>query len=262
MNLSLTATVLWASGFILNAALLFVLLYKRRYRTVPWFTVWIGSQSLYTIALFLAYRLGSKHVYAVVYWSCDFLDFVLQLAVILEIAGIVLRRSGRWVSGARFRLSLIAMMAPLAAVAMAWSMQPAADSRLDSLFARASVFTTVLVFLMFLGVVMASRQLGLGWRSYVMRESYGFIVWVTILFMTDGLHAYWRTLGHFTLLENVHIVVFQLAAIYWTIVFWLPEPAAPAMSAENINLLDALQRRLEYGERSGRVSTTDGNVSK
>lgn len=262
MNLSLTATVLWASGFILNAALLFVLLYKRRYRTVPWFTLWIGSQSLYTIALFLAYRLGSKHVYAVVYWSCDFLDFVLQLAVIFEIAGIVLRRSGRWVSGARLRLSLIATMAPLAATAMAWSMQPAADSRLDAVFARASVFTTVLVFLMFVGVVMASRQLGLGWRSYAMRESYGFIVWVTIGFITDGLHAYWRTLGHFTLLENVHIAVFQLAAIYWIIMFWLPELIAPTMSVENISLLATLQRRLEYGERSNGASTTDGNVTK
>jgi hypothetical protein len=229
---------------------------------VPWFTLWIGSQSIYTIALFLAYRLGSKHVYAVVYWTCDFADFVLQLAVILEIAGIVLRRSGRWVSGARFRLSVIAMLAPLAALSMAWSMHPAANSRLDALFARASVFTTVLVFLMFLGVVMASRQLGLGWRSYAMRESYGFIVWVTIGFMTDGLHAYWRTLGHFTLLENVHIAVFQLAALYWTIVFWLPEPLAPTISLENKNKLDALQTRLEYGERSSRVSTSDRNVSE
>ncbi|WP_263384138.1 hypothetical protein [Granulicella arctica] len=251
------ATVLWGTGFVLNAALLLVLIYKRRYRTVPWFTLWVASQSLYTIVLFGAFRFSSKHVYAVAYWSCDFLDVLLQLAVILEIAGIVLRRSKRWVSGARPRLILMGAIAPVIALVMALSMHPAADSKLDDLFARASVFTTVLVFLMFVGVVVASRQLGLGWRSYAMRESYGFIAWVTIGFLTDGLHAYWRTLGHFTLLENVHIAVFQLAAIYWAFIFWLPEPAAPQIVPGNKDLMEALKGRLEYGQRSSGLSATD-----
>ncbi len=256
------ATVLWATGFVLNAVLLIVLLSKRRYRTVPWFTLWIASQSLYTIALFGAFRLSSKHVYGIVYWSCDFLDVVLQLAVILEVAAIVLRRRERWVSGAGSRLILTGTIALFIALGMAWSMHPAAGSELDALFARASVFTTVLVFLMFLGVVIASRQLGLGWRSYAMRESYGFIVWVTIGFVTDGLHAYWCTLGHFNLLENVHIAVFQLAAVYWTVVFWLPEPAESPVIPESTDSLEALGRRLEYRQRSSAVPAIDRTSPK
>ena len=229
---------------------------------MPWFTLYVTSHSLYTISLFLAFRFASKHTYAYVYWSAEFLDVLLQVAVILEIAGIVLQRSGRWVRGTRARLSLIGMMAPVIAFGMAWSMNPAADSRLDALDARASVFTTVFVFLIFLGVVVASRQLGLGWRTYVMRESYGLFVWVTVAFLTDGLHAYWRTLGHFTLLEHVRIAVYQLVVIYWIIIFWLPEPALRSMTKENKNSLEALQKRLEYGHQLSSVSPTDGIVPK
>lgn len=246
MSLSL---VLWAAGFLGNAVLLFVLLYKRRFLVVPWFTAWIGVELLYNVAGFLVYRYGSKHLYAITYWSSNFLDVSFQVAVVLEIAFIVLRRSGGWVEGARVRLSLMGMTAPIVALGMAWFMHPAADTRLDAWAARASLFTTILIFLLFIAVVMASHQLGLGWRSYVMRESYGLVVWVAAAFMTDTLHAYWRTLGHFTGVENVRIAVFQAASLYWIVAFWLPEPALTPTSLENNNRLAALKERLEYGQR-------------
>lgn len=250
MNLSLMATVLWAAGFVLNAALVSVLLLKRRYRTVPWFTAWIGLECLETIALFLAYRFASKHAYAVIYWTSDFLDVSLQAAVVLEIAATVLRRSGRWVAGARVRLAAMGATAPIVALVMALLMHPAAETPLDAWAARASLFTTILVFLLFIAVVVASAQLGLGWRSYAMRESYGLVVWVVIAFLTDTLHSYWRTLGHFTLLENVRIAVFQLASVYWIVIFWLPEPELVPITLENKNRLEAVQRQLEYGKQS------------
>ena len=60
MDLSLTAKLVWAAGFVLNVALLFVLLYKARFRLVPWFVIWIGFGVVYTAALFggLSARFG------------------------------------------------------------------------------------------------------------------------------------------------------------------------------------------------------------
>ena len=261
MNLSLMAKALWAAGFILNAALLFVLLYKRRYRIVPWFTGWIGFHSLFTIIMFVAYRFGSKHVYANLYWSEDFLDFLLQVAVVLEIARYILKRSGRWVEGARLRLALMGSTAPLVAFGMAWFMKPAAETRLDAWEARTSLFTTILVCLLFSAVVIASQQLGLGLRSHAMRESYGLIAWSLMAFVTDTLHAYWRTMGHFTLLENVRIGVFQAALIYWIVAFWRPEDEPAVVTSDTINRLDDLAARLEYAQ-SRRASRTDGVVPK
>ena len=122
MKFSLLATVIWAAGFVLNAALLLVLLCKRRYRAVPWFSGWIGFGCLYTITLFIAYRIGSKHLYAVLYWSGAFIDLLFQVAVVLEIARNVLQRSGRWVEGARLRLILMGAIAPVVGLGMAWFM--------------------------------------------------------------------------------------------------------------------------------------------
>lgn len=241
------AMVLWAAGFVLNTALLFVLLYKRRYRTVPWFTAWIGFGCLYTITLFWGYRLGSRHLYAVLYWSGAFLDLLFQVAVVLEIAGSVLRRSGRWVEGARRRLIAIASIAPLIAFGMAWFMTPAAETRLDAFEARGSLFTTILICLLFTAVMRVSQQLGLGWRSHIMRESYGLVLWTLVAFMTDTLHAYWRTLGRFTLLENIRIVFFQIALLYWAIAFWRPE-ADTMIPSDEKNNPDELAARIEYAQ--------------
>jgi hypothetical protein len=248
VNVSLTAIVLWAAGFFLNAALLFVLVYKRRYRTVPWFTAWMATELSYNIALFLGYRFGSKHLYAVLYWSSDFLDVLLQIAVVLEIAGYVLKQSGRWVEGSRLRLGVMGSTAPVIALAMAWFMKPAAETRLDALAARSSLFTTILVCLLFSAVVVASQQLGLGLRSHVMRESYGFILWNCVAFVTDTLHAYWVTVGHFAVLEDVRIGVFQASLLYWCVAFWLPEPVLAPITPGTINRLDDLAARLEYAQ--------------
>ena len=259
MNLSLMATILWAAGFVLNAVLFFVLLYKRRYRVVPWFTAWIAAELLYTIALFLGYRFGSKQAYAMIYWSSDFFDVALQIAVVLEISRYIFKRSGRWVEGARVRLVLMGAAAPVVALIMAGTMKPAAETSLDAWLARASLFTTILVCLLFTSVVMSSMQLGLGLRSHVMRESYGFILWNVVAFVTDTLHAYWRTMGQFGTLENIRIVVFQTALIYWSVAFWLPEPAVAPATLDTINQLDDLAAKLEYAQ-SRRASSTGGST--
>ena len=244
MNLSWTSKVLWAAGFLWNAALFFVLLYKRRFRLVPWFTGWIAFGLTYTFSLFSVYRLGSKQVYAAIYWSGAFIDLLLQVAIILEIARSALRRSGRWVEGARLRLLLTGGVAPLVAFAMAWFMTPAAQSSLDAWDARANLFITLLICLLFSAVIAASQQLGLSWRDYAMREGYGLTLWTLASFLTDTLHAYWRTMGYFSALEYIRIAVFQLVSIYWTVAFWLPESAPLPISSEELARAKALKGRL------------------
>jgi hypothetical protein len=259
VHLSLVAKVLWAAGFVSNTGLLFVLLYKRRYRTVPCFTAWIGFGCLFTITLFLGYRLGSKHLYKVLYWSGAFPDLLLQVAVVLEIAHTVLRRSGRWVDGARRRMIFMGSIAPFIALGMACFMRPAAQTALDGLGARSDLFATILICLLLTTVMVASQQLGLGWRSHIMRESYGLAVWIIVGFVTDTLHAYWRTLGHFTFLENIRGISFLGALIYWIITFWQPEVENLPMPSDAKKDLDDLAARIEYAKSQ---SSTSGAVPK
>lgn len=245
MNLSLQATLLWAAGFICNAALFSILVYKGRVRMVPWFTTWISFGILYTIALFLAFRFGSKHLYAVVYWNGAFFDLFLQLAVVLEIANYVFLRGGRWVESARGRIAAMGLIAPIVAGIMAWQMTPAASSKLDAWESRASLFTTVVLCVLFAAVLFVSQQIGVGWRTRVLREGYGFIAWALVAFVTDTLHAYWRTIEHFTALEHIRMVAYLGSLVYWMVVFWSPDRVMEPLDGSANKRLEALRHELE-----------------
>ena len=223
MNLSVIAVLLWAVGSALNAALVIVLLYKRRWKIVPAFTAWMIFQLIFAAACFFVYRFGTKDVYRWVYWLGALVDFVLQLAVVLEIGFRVLKRNGQWVEGTKGAVLPFAVLGPVIAAVMAITMTPAATSLLNSLAARASLFTTILICFLFAAVVRASQRLGLDWVSHIARESYGLTLWTLAAFITDTLHAYWRTMRHFQELENIRIVFFQVSLLYWCVAFWLPE---------------------------------------
>ncbi|AFL89168.1 hypothetical protein Terro_2933 [Terriglobus roseus DSM 18391] len=242
MKLSLLEIALWAVNSVLNVVLLLVLFLKGRWRIVPWFTTWIGYGLFYALACFLDYRLGSKESYRVVYWVGALGDFLLQIAVIAEIARSALKREGNWVEGAKKAILPFLAFGPILAAGLATWITPAASNVLDGLASRASLFSTVLVCFLFVAVVRATQNLGLDWRSYIARESFGLTVWTLAAFVIDSLHAYWRTMGHFGLLENTRNSVYQGVLLFWCIAFWLPEPETPIMPAR---LKDDYQRRIQ-----------------
>lgn len=229
MSFSLIAIVLWAAGFLGNSALLAVLIIRHRMRVVPWFASWIVFHLAYTLALFAAYRLGTKHLYAVLYWSGAFLDLLLQVGILVEIAGIVYRRGGAWVHGAKKRLVTAGVGSGIVAALMSWAMTPAATSRVEALEARADLGATVVITLFFTAVLVVSHQLGLSWRSFILREGYGVAIWSIFAFITDTLHAYWRTAEHFKLLDQLQVLGYLSVLAFWIVVFWLPdsEPLVP-----------------------------------
>jgi hypothetical protein len=243
VKLSLLEIALWAANSVLDVLLLVVLTWKGRWRVVPWFTAWIAYALLYALACFLDYRLGSKESYRVVYWIGAFGDFVLQIAVVAEIARSALKRGDGWVEGARAAILPFAVIGILLAAGLATWITPAASTLLDRLSARASLFSTVLVCSLFVAVVRATQNLGLDWRSFIARESFGLTVWTVVAFVTDSLHAYWRTAGHFGALENVKDAAYQGVLLFWCVAFWLPEPKAPIMPASvKENYMGRIQR--------------------
>ena len=238
MKLSLIEIALWAAGSALNAALVFVLLFKKRWKIVPCFTAWMIFQLLFAAACFLVYRAGSKELYRWTYWLGALVDFLLQMAVVVEIAAAVMKREGEWVEGAKSALLPFIVVGLVVAAGFAAAMVPAAPNVLYSLNARASLFTTVLICFLFAAVVRGSQQLGLGWGSQIARVSYGLTFWTLAAFVTDTLHAYWRTLPHFQTLENIRIVCFQGSLLYWCIIFWLPESVLVPIPTHICRVLD------------------------
>ncbi len=244
-DLSFVAILLWAASFGINLLLFGVLVAKKRWRVVPWFTGWILFSILTTAILYFGRRLGGPGLYRGLYWGSAFLDVALQLAVILEIAGFVFRRGEAWVGNTRKKLAGSAVGITAIAVMLALSITPAADSARDALYSRASLFVTILVTGLFMAVMVVSQQAGVSWQSLVIREGLGFLVLNLVSFVTDTLHAYWRTAEHFGDLEHLRITCYIGTLAYWIVVFWLPDKAPSVVDVKTRKALQDLRSELE-----------------
>ena len=260
MALTTLDKLLWATDAVLNLALFVVLLYRRRYRVLPWFTAWIAFGSLFTLVLFVALRFGSQHLYALCYWSGAVLDLLFQIAVVIEMGRIVLRRSGRWVEGAKGRFAAMALIGTAVAAVLAWSVKPAATDRFDVLAIRGNLFTAVLICILFTAVIAASQHFGLGWRTYVMREGYGLTIWALTGFAVEALHGYFGSVRHFHALEHLRNFVYDGALLYWAIALWVPERQPRTRTPAERKQYQTLRNEVEFAQSGS--SPTDRAVRK
>ena len=222
-HLSRSAIVLWAAGLVMNVVLLTVLFWKRRAGEVPWFTAWVAWAVVTSVGLYLGRARGIKPLYASLYWTAAFVEVVLELAVVFELAAIVFRRSGSWVDTSRTRLAARAGASALLALVLTLVATPAASSPRDALYSHISLFETILFTGLFLTLMTVSQELGVSWRDLVVREGAGFLLLNLCAFFTDTLHVYWRTASLFGGLEHLRMTVYLAVLTYWIVVFWLPE---------------------------------------
>lgn len=215
MTFPMLENVLWLTGFVLNTALFTCLQLRLPKGQCSWFKSWIGLNVLETSILFGIYKLNNPTLYAKVFWTGAFLDCAAQAAVLVELARSVLTRKRRWVGRTKHVVATITVSSLLFSGVTAWTVQPAALTQLDSLFARSNLFLTSLVCMTFTGIVFSSRRYGLSWSTRAEHIGSGLGFWTAVSFVSDILHAYWRTMPYFDILETVRTISFQLVLVYW-----------------------------------------------
>ncbi|HTD96442.1 MAG TPA: hypothetical protein VK627_05915 [Edaphobacter sp.] len=246
MNVTTLDNILWAAGFVGHAALLVVLLVRRRWREFPVFTCLIGYQALVTILLFLISRFGSRHTYAVVYWTFVVGDFVFQLALIFEIARIVLRPTGTWVRDARSSFIVAGAIGGGIALALCLMVKPLMPSALDVWEVRENLFTALLTCELFMAMLYASNRLGLVWRNHVMGLAQGLTAWAFGAMAGDVARIALGWNRDFLTLDHLLMVLYLGALVYWVVTFWLPERSRAPVSTEMHDYLVALHSRVQY----------------
>ncbi len=246
MDLSALDRTLWATTFIGHVALLCVLLLRGRWRAFPVFTILIGFVTARTIALFLLYRSGLHVWYARVYWWADVADFVLQLALVLEIARVVLRPTGTWVRDARRFFLLVGSAGAVLAAILAWGVAPPGLPIKEVWEVRASLSTSLVTCELVVAMGLSAARLGLGWRNHVSVLAQGLGAWALVAAFVDGIQSYVGAAAHFATLDHVRILVYCFTLIYWTFQLWFPEPARRPISPEMRDYILALHRRVSY----------------
>jgi hypothetical protein len=244
MRLPLLDTALWAAGPVLNAALLCVIILRRRLRAFPMLASWCIYTIVSMAALFFTYRLGSDHTYAVVYWFVDGLDALLQIAVITEVAHIVFRPDAAQNQG--IQLAPLIAVAALLSFAIVWWIHPTSPTRAGVWEIRGDLFTSLIVSMTFTLVLLMSQRQGLHWRFHVMSIGYGLMVWAVVTLIIGLLHGYWGRYNHYVQIEHVRMLVYHSMLCYWIFALWRDEPEKEQPSREMREAILHLTDKVSY----------------
>ncbi len=245
MNLSGLDWLLAAATSLGTTAVFAVLMVRHRWRDFPVFTSYVGFDSAVVPMLIAVLRYAPPIWYARLYWPTILVEFVLQLGVIWEIARIVLRPTGSWVRDARKMFILWGAVGILLAAALPWLVSPPVADPLARLEVRGNLFTSLVICELIAVLTRTSKSLGLGWRNHVMALGNGWTVWAVVAILVDGLHSYFGSRLYYGALEQVRMFAYLIALGYWSVQFWLEEPARQPISPELSNYILALHRRIK-----------------
>lgn len=246
MKLTMLDNALWAASLAGNAALLTVLLVRRLWREFPVFTGLITFSIVRTVVLFLVSPSHSGWTYFWTYYGLLLADYCLQVALIFEIARVVLRPTGSWVRDARRGFLLWSTVGALLAAGIAMTVSPPGLSGVDLWDARTLVFTALLTCEMFLAMSTSANRLGLPWRSQVMAIGQGLTLWAAIALLGDLSHVIlgWGT--DFGVFVYFREFAYLGTLVFWTVALSLPEKSRQPLSPEMQQYLLALHRRVQY----------------
>jgi hypothetical protein len=245
MNLSAIDWIMWTAIFLGHAALLFILIFRCRWKQFSAFTAFVGFEATWSMVLYATYRYGPHVWYGRIYYTALPLDFILQLGVIGEIARIVMRPTGSWVRDARMQFILWGAAGILFAAALPWLITPPATSLLARMEVRGNLFTSLVVCELIAAVTWTSKSLGLGWRNHVMALGNGWIAWAMIAIVVDGLHSYFGADRYFEGLEHIRMFTYLVVLVYWMVQFWRDEPERRPLSPELRAYIEALHHRVK-----------------
>jgi hypothetical protein len=236
----------WAAALLGEIALTLVLVHKGRWREFPAFTALIASPVVTSLILYPLSRSKISHLYGTVYWTFDFLNVLLQLAVIVELARFVLRPTGTWVRDARKQFLGWGVAGTGVALAFAYLVSPPASGVLQQFELRANLFTSMLVCELCISIMLASNNLGLGWRSHVMAIGQGLTGWAMATLIIDALHSYFGNRRYYATSDYLMDTVYLAALGYWCVQLWANEPARQPISPQLRKYILALHQRVQY----------------
>lgn len=239
----------WVASFLGHLVLLAVLWLRKRASEFPLFTSLIAMNVVRTIFLFFTLRYASKDAYFYAYWSLAFLDILLQLAVVYEIASSVFRPTGTWAQDLRWSLVWLLSLSAVIALGLTWLAVPPTQNLRQAIAIRGLFFSSVLMSELFIGIIAMSVTMGLPWRTHVARIAQGLGTYSIIGIAIDGLHSYFglaQGMQGYTLLSHVQIAAYLVCVTYWIVTLAQEAPESRGMPIQMQRQLLLLQRRMAF----------------
>ncbi len=250
MSLALLDKALWLVSLFGQLELLAVLIGKKRFLIFPWLTTFIGFEAFVTVVNFIIYRVAGRTTYFWTFTALSFLDTALQIAVVFEMARVVLRPTGTWIQDAKSMFIGLGLVGAVLAIALSFAVSPEAPNSLYAWTIKVDLFTSLLIAELVVVMSFAAQRLGLQWRNWVMGLGQGLMLWVSISLGVDTAHSYFGWTRDYVALDRLEICAYIGALGYWSVVFWRTEPERKPLSAAMVQYLVSIQKNLDYDLRS------------
>jgi hypothetical protein len=236
--------VLWIAGTAALGGLFGVMLFKGRARQFPFFTTLVGFDAASSVALYLVY--SHARLYNPLYYTVQVVDFLLQLAVVAEIARKVFKPFGKWAAGARSFWIAACGLSLVLALGMTFVASPHAPTSTWAAVIKGELFAMMFTCMISIAVLVTARRHGLAWRDHVIGLAQGWTFWAFVTFAVTTCQSYLGFVnGWYIWLDHVGVLAGISSQIYWITVFWREEPSR-SMSLDDHKILIDQQKQLDY----------------
>ena len=258
MSLSLLDDLLWGAGFLAGALVLATLFWRGHWRRFPAFTAWITFITGKTALCYIVYRLqGFSHIYARIYWFGLWPEFVLQLAVVMELARATLRRNRIWIRGARRRFFFAAASGILlSALLSEWIIPP--HGLYASWELRGDLFSSLVVCELLVSISLIAGRFRLAWEGRVLALAQGLTALSAVCLVVNALQSYFGT-QNFKQIEYFQSYAWIGAMVWIAIEFGRPGTADGFSKREAA--LESAQGRGEISSRMPGLLSTRGPLA-
>lgn len=234
MELNHWDIILWISGYVGNICLMAVLCAKKRYKTFPWFTLFLANELVQDPLLALLAHYGSTKHYFYAYWSLDLLDSLLLLIVIFELCRTVTRVIDENKNIFRSHDLIWLALALLITGISCWALAPELQNPIVTLAFKAATMTSITMCGLTVYVFLAAFFYGVRFRVHSVAITYGLTAYaltrmlVYVAVLNTGSAEAWELLSRWS--KPLYI----LMLFGWSLMLWLEEPKrkfSPEMQA-------------------------------
>ena len=227
----------WIAGLVTETAVLGLLLYRRVWRTLPVFCVYIAWDMFSNVGAYAVFRFFPTS-YLTAYLTGTVVDSALEFGVLVELAWSVLRPfraslpRGALVAIAVLVVALGAAIWPFAVIPGFNNWPPEWH-----LLIRLQQTASILRVLFFLALAGCSQLLSIGWRDRELQVATGLGFYSMVSLAVAMLHTHLAMGAQYTHLNQVVVASYLCSLLYWVFSFATKEAERRELSPQMQSLL-------------------------
>ncbi len=214
--------VCWISGVFGLALLVGVLIIKKRYRSFPWFTSLLVYEVVQTVVLYMTHRYSPNGLYALAYWVGEFLESLVRVGVIFELARLSafhLGRDQRESTKPIFITFLVATAVCILAVVLHGSLANPIASLAITVSLCSAILGGFLAIMLFTTVWFE----GIRFQVHSQAIAFGMVVYFSGKLVAEGALLLDEQ-GFWIQSQNYLKPLYILCLFTWSLIFWFDEP--------------------------------------